>query len=424
MKIFYSWQSDTPGNTGHYLIRDALQGAINELASDLALEEAERPELDHDTKGLLGAPGIADAILAKIDDCDVFVADITLVGKTEKGKALINSNVATELGYAHKAKGHEALIMVMNTAYGGPDSRPFNIQHRRWPVLYSLSDDADKSARTASEHDLIKKLKPILREYLKVSNARVEIQPFQAQPITVSPAHYFDLQETIIPPDLGRNWKELRCRNPLLLYLRIHPSKVLPDLTEREAGSLLWEHSVGPLRSGSGYSDARNRYGGITYHGDREAGEVVTATQLFRSREIWGFDASILTKRTSESRTGNMVPYIPSQAHEEIIAHGLGRYLKFLRDVLECPLPMMVEAGASNVEGFYMAMGSNFYEPLWGPVHRQHIQKRSELVSWDDGAVNDVLLGIFEEFFDAVGAQRPPHLNGFPPKQEVAEELT
>ena len=104
----YSWQSDTPGKTGHYLIRDAL--ALERLAEDLALDEAERPELDHDTKGIQGAPPIMETILAKIDKSDVFVADVTLTGKTENDKPVINSNVAIELGYALKAvSGHDPL---------------------------------------------------------------------------------------------------------------------------------------------------------------------------------------------------------------------------------------------------------------------------------------------------------------------------
>lgn len=64
------------------------RGAIDELAADLSLEEAERPELDHDISWFFGVPGIAEFIQEKIDACDVFVGDVTLVGTTPAGKAL------------------------------------------------------------------------------------------------------------------------------------------------------------------------------------------------------------------------------------------------------------------------------------------------------------------------------------------------
>lgn len=51
MKVFYSWQSDTPAKVGRTFIRDALEAAI----AGLHLEDAVRPEIDQDTKGVLGS---------------------------------------------------------------------------------------------------------------------------------------------------------------------------------------------------------------------------------------------------------------------------------------------------------------------------------------------------------------------------------
>jgi hypothetical protein len=42
MKIFWSWQSDTPGNIGRYLVRDALNDAIEKLKQDEGVEDARR----------------------------------------------------------------------------------------------------------------------------------------------------------------------------------------------------------------------------------------------------------------------------------------------------------------------------------------------------------------------------------------------
>jgi hypothetical protein len=62
MKVFWSWQSDHDGKVSHYLIRDALEAAIEKLKLPKDIEEpseAERRanlELDHDTKGETGGP--------------------------------------------------------------------------------------------------------------------------------------------------------------------------------------------------------------------------------------------------------------------------------------------------------------------------------------------------------------------------------
>jgi hypothetical protein len=48
LKIFWSWQSDTPGNIGRYLVRDALDDAIQKLKQASELEEAIREDLHLD----------------------------------------------------------------------------------------------------------------------------------------------------------------------------------------------------------------------------------------------------------------------------------------------------------------------------------------------------------------------------------------
>jgi hypothetical protein len=79
-KIFYAWQSDQDSKLTRNLIRSALKAALKNLKSDPDIHEADRDiELDHDTKGVTGSPLIAETILGKIRECDVFVADLTLI---------------------------------------------------------------------------------------------------------------------------------------------------------------------------------------------------------------------------------------------------------------------------------------------------------------------------------------------------------
>src|SRR3974377_787033 len=109
MKVFWSWQADTPGNIGRFFIRDALNDAIDTIKTDKDISEpnerenAGTLELDADRQGVPGSPDLAATIFRKIEAAGVFVADVTLVAQTPDGKKLINSNVAIEYGHAHHA---------------------------------------------------------------------------------------------------------------------------------------------------------------------------------------------------------------------------------------------------------------------------------------------------------------------------------
>jgi hypothetical protein len=86
---------------------------------ELGLEDAERPEVDHDTKDTLGMAEITKTILDKISKAAVFVADVTPIGKAESGKALLNPNVMIELGWALKEVGPDRIIAVLKQRVAG-----------------------------------------------------------------------------------------------------------------------------------------------------------------------------------------------------------------------------------------------------------------------------------------------------------------
>ena len=142
-KIFYSWQSDLSGSKTRYFIRDCIDDAIA-FASESEKIEADRDEA---TKGLTGSPDIVTSIFTKIDECDLFVADVTLcftgdVDKEGIEKHSPNPNVMLELGYAVKTLSWERVICLSNTDFGS--DYPFDIDHNR-RVQYSL-DGNDKKA--------------------------------------------------------------------------------------------------------------------------------------------------------------------------------------------------------------------------------------------------------------------------------------
>lgn len=147
--VFWSWQSDLPPDITRHFVKEALNQALKKVNAELELEQAERIELDHDTKGEAGMVEIAKTIFEKIEDCEVFVADITPIAEvqsSETGKKVPNPNVMIELGYALHELGHKRIITVANLAFGGkPEDLPFDLRHRRGAITFTLHTTEDKA---------------------------------------------------------------------------------------------------------------------------------------------------------------------------------------------------------------------------------------------------------------------------------------
>ncbi|NID10637.1 hypothetical protein [Fibrivirga algicola] len=155
-KIFFSWQLDTDPEYNKRLVIRALDKAIDiikrrystNLLVDLAPDRADAPNQP-------GSRNILDVIEAKIEECQIFLADLTFVNtyktyKTERvksrKKAGLNNNVVIELGQAKALIGDERIIKVMNTSYGTPTPRfpfPFDIAQDRNPIMYECNAESD-----------------------------------------------------------------------------------------------------------------------------------------------------------------------------------------------------------------------------------------------------------------------------------------
>jgi hypothetical protein len=159
--IFYSWQSDLRAAACRTLIQASLEAAARRIAGDVAL--GVEPVIDRDTENVPGAPDIGATILARIDAAAVFVADVSIVGRTSSDKATPNPNVLVELGYALKGLGAERIILVQNTAFGGPEELPFDLRQKR-AVKYASAADADE--RASERKQLQAQLEAALRSIL------------------------------------------------------------------------------------------------------------------------------------------------------------------------------------------------------------------------------------------------------------------
>jgi hypothetical protein len=158
VKLFWSWQSDTPGKTGRHFIRKSLEAAVSEIQSDLSLvEPSERDaagalHIDQDRQDVSGSSDLAIEILNKIAVCEIFVGDVTTTGILQKSladaaakvdpearpKKLINSNVAIELGYAYHAKTSRFVLLVMNSHYGKHADLPFDLKGKGGTIVFDL----------------------------------------------------------------------------------------------------------------------------------------------------------------------------------------------------------------------------------------------------------------------------------------------
>ncbi len=219
MKVFWSWQSDTPGKTGRHFVRDALNDAVETLRVANDVEEPSEREardalhLDHDRKGLSGSPDLAPAIFKKIRETAVFVADVTLTGETivegrknieGRKKRYINSNVAIEYGYALHALGDAAILMVQNRHYGDREDLPFDLKHKAGPLQYMLQPDATKAQIDAERARLKGEFVTALRPYLSRTSATQEpTAAFREIPSTTKRAFFFQPSDILAEIDGG-----------------------------------------------------------------------------------------------------------------------------------------------------------------------------------------------------------------------------
>lgn len=137
-KIFYSWQSNHQKTRRH--IEKALLDVIKEISDTPELEKPRRVELDKDTKGTVGAVNIGATIKEKINNCGIFLADVSIIDRGKSGKGIVNQNVMFELGYAIGKHTEEKVIQVANTDLGRIEELPFDIAHQR-TIGFSIEKD-------------------------------------------------------------------------------------------------------------------------------------------------------------------------------------------------------------------------------------------------------------------------------------------
>jgi len=424
MKIFWSWQSDTPGKVARHFIRDALNAAIDQLKQAPEIDEPTEREtraamhLDQDRKGISGSPDLARVILEKIEQAAVFVADVTPVGVVtsqrngDPSKKVMNPNVAIELGYALHVLSDRALLMVMNEHYGNRDDLPFDLKSKAGPIMFSLPPDADRQTVEAASRQLTTRLVEALEPFIaqQVETVR-QANPFPAAEARDGPARFREAGEPI-----GSRWEvalfghqlagNLNLASGAATWLRLmplaNPGRTWPSEELREASRfgnfalqpLIWS-SIATLRAIDGVGCCN-----LPSHSDTETNSVAFA---FETGEIWAIDTWALS-------AGGENIFV--QEIERGWSERLSGYANFLGRLGLQP-PYRWIAGVTGVN----------HRRLLYPVE----QGRMRLGGWqgpeclaqeivDEGAFDGVtsatttLLPFFEKIYRACGISRPKYL--------------
>ena len=198
-RVFYSWQSDLPNATNRGFIERALDDAARSIREDRSI--LVEPVVDRDTVGVPGSPDIVSTILDKIDRSDVFVCDISIINPSS-GRPAPNPNVLIELGYALKSLGPHRIIMVLNTAYGGPELLPFDLRMRR-VIPYEMQKES--AERAPARRELQSKFADGLRAILGGESEEMPGELIEPQPVAaVDVTSFLEAPSESIEPYITR----------------------------------------------------------------------------------------------------------------------------------------------------------------------------------------------------------------------------
>ena len=364
---------------------------------------SEELDVDHDTKRVLGSPNIVEVIARKIREASVFVADVTLTGLTHKPdgdlKLQINSNVATELGFALGTHGDGVVLKLMNEHYGEPKELPFDVRDRH-PILFKLAPGATKSEWKQTRDNLKNQLIPILRGYYEnwQSHPSRQPAPFEPASSTIHEGAYWESRELLVDEigiHLGREPAKISfADDQASIYFRLSPQEKIEPLKLSQLPSL---PNIAPFMLGYGsFSQERNRFGNIWF-----SVTTFSITQLFESGEVWGVSPW-------DFKSDDDDPYIclPSRWFEEEFAKSVRQYSNFARDSLGYH-HVRVVAGLVNFGGrCVLGLPNDRWLPASPRRFHKDVKTESDLNLTKETEISAFLERFFRDVFDKAGVER------------------
>jgi hypothetical protein len=419
--VFFSWQTDTPSKGGKNFIEKALSKAIEQLAEEITIDQANRDGLavDKDTEGVAGTPPIVDTIFRKIDASGAFRADVTFVGKRLDGRPTPNPNVLLEYGWALKSLSYSRITCVMNTHYGEPsdETLPFNMKHLRWPIQYCLSDEADAAKRREVLSELVGKVKAALRAIVQGDVFRAAAPPpleqpkFEAVPSLDGASRFRRRNAPLGVRELGGfsrdTGQELLLADGPALWLRVMPVLQLrrqwsiAELRQvmSQAGLILY-----PLGFASSWGNVRGADGfGYVPHPSESPTHVSAVSFAFKSGEVWTTYAGPL----GNPMEGTFVNI------EGMVTECFLRCVRFMRDGLKIALPYRWLGGIEGTKGKRMQRfappGRWYHIPYTGQCVEDVVSETGLLKEGDE--VRLALKPFFQRLYDTCGEERGEYMD-------------
>lgn len=422
MKVFFSWQADTPVRVGRDFLSDALTEAIAQLKLTASLEEADRsaaPQADEDRAA---SPGQLKDLLKQIDAASTLVADVTPIGQSMKGidaadagaaRKFVDSDAAFECGYAAHALGARKIVLLLNAHYGWHDDLPPDLRNLGAALTFTLVPNASRPEIEAERKKLVSKLVNALSQSLNAPPAGGAA--LGAAPTPNRTAYYREGEILARSGNPGASEIGYSYASDMLCYLRLIP---LPPLERPlSLASLNKVVNRAPLlsREPEAGLSGKNEHGAIAFEPasppSRGPGNLASSTQLFISGELWSIGATLIAHERGERPEWIRLPFLSSVTFERAYYDHLRSLTAFALEQLSLSAPWEVVCGISGSRGLHLWVSA---QDTLGPIVQPDVIVRRRMKTASEAEMDTVLLKFFSAVHAAAGAERPAALHGFP----------
>ncbi len=391
--VFYAWQSDRPTKINRNFIRKALDEAAERITGDASVDVDVL--IDADTEGVVGTPPVTETILGKIAAADVFVPDLTFVAQTDAGKLIPNPNVMIEYGYALHALTFKAMMPVMNTHFGPPESLPFDMGHVRHPTQYDAPPEISDGQRRALRSNLSQTLESILRLLIKDILSRPRSDARFTPMESLRPPAFFFQQDDVLVNFGYPGEQELRFKRNRAIYLRLYPTYAdQPRVGLSRAIEVA--SKLNPPQQLISSANNQNDWGAVNVqpHGDG----IKSFTQIFETGELWGASEEPFRDNSTIAAIGVEKGFVAA----------LENYRLVYERVLKLRPPFTIEFGATGMKDQRLLVPSIELPSgeLAGPIRRDSISRQYQISSFDSAEWVAALREFLIEFYDLAARER------------------